>query len=165
MSLRVCMCVCMCYVYVVFAFCVYGIFLAVRSFVLSSVTVWLDRTLAPVLLSESITRSSLGGQATQAGQFQRDLLTIKGFISGGPLATLLGDAHPDGDHGTVHSGDGLFQASIPLAVLRHALISDEGRLVLDDAPTKCWLVKDVRRIDITDGRQPDSLPDEERAKT
>lgn len=102
-----------------------------------------------------------------------DTITVSGRVGNeitvgrrpGPLATLLGDAHPAGDHGTVHSGDGLFHASIPLAVLRHALISDEGRLVLDDAPTKCWLVKDVRRIEITDGRQPDSLPDEERAKT
>ncbi len=83
----------------------------------------------------------------------------------GPIATLLGDAHPTGDHATVHSGDGLFEASIPLDVLRHALISEDGRLDLPDPPTKCWLVKDVRRIDVTDGRQPDSLPDEERAKT
>ena len=79
----------------------------------------------------------------------------------GPLATLLGDAHPGGDHGTVQSGDGLFLASIPLEVLRHAMISEDGRLQIDDAPTKCWLVKDVRRIDITSGRQPDSLPPED----
>ncbi|MDW3218312.1 MAG: hypothetical protein R8F63_06835 [Acidimicrobiales bacterium] len=102
-----------------------------------------------------------------------DTITVSGLVANqitvarrsGPLATLLGDARPTGDHGTVHSGDGLFLASIPLDVLRHALISDEGRLVLDDAPTKCWLVKDVRRVDVTAGRQPDSLPDEERAKT
>ena len=83
----------------------------------------------------------------------------------GPLATLLGDAHPTGDHATVHSGDGLFRASIPMTVLRHALISDDGRLELPDPPTKCWLVKDVRQIDVTEGRQEDSLPEEERAKT
>lgn len=102
-----------------------------------------------------------------------DTITVSGRVANeitvgrrpGPLATLLGDARPTGDHGTVHSGDGLFQASIPLDVLRHAMISDEGRLMLDDAPTKCWQVKDVRRIEITDGRQQDSLPAEERAKT
>ena len=83
----------------------------------------------------------------------------------GPIATLLGDAHPTGDHATVHSGDGLFNASIPLDVLRHALVSEEGRLELPNPPTKCWLVKDVRQIEVTDGPQPDSLPEEERAKT
>lgn len=102
-----------------------------------------------------------------------DTITISGLVANeitvgrrsGPLATLLGDARPGGDHGTVHSGDGLFLASIPLDVLRHAMISDDGRLELDNTPTKCWLVKDVRQIEITDGRQADSLPDEERAKT
>lgn len=83
----------------------------------------------------------------------------------GPLATLLGDAHPSGDHATVRSGDGLFAASIPLDVLRHGLLDADGRLELRDPPTKCWLVKDVRHLEITVGRQPDSLPDEERAKT
>lgn len=102
-----------------------------------------------------------------------DTITISGAVGktftvarrSGPLATLLGDAHPEGDHATVHSGDGLFQASIPLAVLRHGVLADDGRLELPSPPTKCWLVKDVRQIEVTDGRQADSLPDEERAKT
>lgn len=102
-----------------------------------------------------------------------DTITVSGAVEktmtvgrrAGPLATLLGDAHPTGDHATVHSGDGLFSASIPLARLRHGLITDDGRLDLPNPPTKCWLVKDVRHIEVTDGRQPDSLPDEERAKT
>lgn len=102
-----------------------------------------------------------------------DTITISGTVERsftvgrrpGPIATLLGDAHPSGDHATVHSGDGLFAASIPLDVLRHAMISAEGRLDLPNPPTKCWLVKDVRHIEVTNGRQPDSLPDEERAKT
>jgi hypothetical protein len=64
----------------------------------------------------------------------------------------------------VHSGDGLFQASIPLATLATATLDLDGRLALTDPPTKCWLVKDVRRIELTAGRQPDSLPPEERAK-
>jgi hypothetical protein len=102
-----------------------------------------------------------------------DTLVIDGLVdhpreaprAAGPLADLLAAAGPAGDHGTVHSGDGLFQASIPLGVLAAASIGDDGRLAIDDAPTRCWLVKDVRRIEITDGRRPDSLPAEERAKT
>ena len=102
-----------------------------------------------------------------------DTLTIDGLVASptsvprpvGTLGDLIGAAGPTGDHATVHSGDGLFLASIPLAVVRAASLSDAGRLVIENPPTKCWLVKDVRRIEITAGRQPDSLPDEERAKT
>ena len=102
-----------------------------------------------------------------------DTITISGAVEKtftvgrrpGPLATLLGDAHPRGDHATVRSGDGLFHASIPLATLRHGMISAEGRLDLRNPPTKCWLVKDVRVIDVTEGRVADSLPAEELAKT
>ena len=102
-----------------------------------------------------------------------DTVTISGAVERsftvgrrpGPLATLIGDAHPTGDHATVHSGDGLFHASIPLDVLRHGLLSEDGRLELPSPPTKCWLVKDVRVVEVTVGRQADSLPEEERAKT
>lgn len=84
----------------------------------------------------------------------------------GPIAPLLDRAGPldDADHGTVCSGDGLFTASIPLDVLRSASLSD-GRLRIDHAPTRCWLVKDVVRIELTRGRVADSLPPEEQAKT
>ena len=102
-----------------------------------------------------------------------DTLTIDGHVASpttvdrpvGSLDGLIRAAGPTGDHATVHSGDGLFGASIPLDVVRSAALSAEGRLVIDTPPTKCWLVKDVRRIEITEGRQPDSLPEEERAKT
>ena len=102
-----------------------------------------------------------------------DVIVIDGAVAApqeqpraaGDLATLLESAGPDGDHGTVHSGDGLFLASIPLDRLRQAALSDEFRLIVPETPTKCWLVKDVRRIEITHGRQPDSLPPEEQAKT
>jgi len=84
----------------------------------------------------------------------------------GPIGPWLGQAGPrdDADHGTVCSGDGLFTASIPLSVLRGASLAD-GRLQIDDAPTRCWLVKDVVRIELTQGRVADSLPPEEQAKT
>ncbi len=73
---------------VVVGICFYGMFTAVRTHVLSGVAEWLDVELAPLLLSESITRSSLGVQ-TAAGQNQRDLMTIKSFIAGPPLSTLM----------------------------------------------------------------------------
>lgn len=101
-------------------------------------------------------------------------LTIDGAVgdvttverADGPLGAAIEAARPhdEADHGTVHSGDGLFQASIPLDVLQGASLAD-GRLQVDDAPTRCWLVKDVVRIELTAGRRPDSLPPEERAKT
>jgi len=84
----------------------------------------------------------------------------------GGIAGALDQARPTGvaDHGTVYSGDGLFQASIPLDVLRRASLAG-GRLQIEESPTKCWLVKDVVRVELTRGRQPDSLPPEERSKT
>lgn len=104
-----------------------------------------------------------------------DTLTVDGAVTDptaaprttGPVASAIDAAGPtpDADHGSVHSGDGLFTASIPLDVLREASIDDGGRLQIDDPPTRCWLVKDVRRIELTVGRQPDSLPDEERERT
>jgi hypothetical protein len=81
----------------------------------------------------------------------------------GPLAPLLDAAVPraDADHATVHSADGAFTASIPLDELRRATIVD-GRLQVPDAPTRCWLVKDVVRLEVTAGKQPDSV--DERAE-
>ncbi len=83
----------------------------------------------------------------------------------GPVGPLLDSAVPTNgaDHGTVHSGDGMFTASIPLVDLRRGEIVD-GRLHLDDPPTRCWLVKDVVRIELTAGKQPDSVAAKERAR-
>lgn len=96
------------------------------------------------------------------------LLTIDGEVGhrlesserDGPLAPRLEQAQPvpGADHATVHSGDGLFTASIPLVDLRRSEIV-EGRLQVPEPPTRCWLVKDVVRIELTVGRQPDSVPD------
>lgn len=74
-------------VMVVSAILFYGIFSGVRTHVLSGIAEWLDRELAPVLLSEAVTRASLG-VPTPAGQHQRDLQTLKAFITGG-ISTLL----------------------------------------------------------------------------
>ncbi len=73
---------------VVVATCFYGVFTAVRSFLLNGIGEWLDYVLAPRLLSSSIVRASVG-TPTQAGQSQRDLMTIKSFLTGGPLTTLF----------------------------------------------------------------------------
>lgn len=59
----------------------YGALYAVRAAVIARVVEWLERTVAPQLLRVSIIYSAESGQAL-AGQHQRDLLTIKNFISG-----------------------------------------------------------------------------------
>jgi len=76
----------------------------------------------------------------------------------GPMAVwlrLAGPA-PAADHATVTGIDGLFRASIPLEWLeRGSLVA--GRLLIPDAPTRCWSVKDVVRIELTEGHRPDSV--------
>jgi hypothetical protein len=83
----------------------------------------------------------------------------------GPLADLLDRAQPLGsaDHATVHSGDGLFRASIPLADLRRGAVVD-GRVQIPDAPTNCWNVKDVARLEVTRGPRPDSIAEKEASR-
>lgn len=98
----------------------------------------------------------------------REALVVDGLVAepletperDGTVEDLLERARPGAgaDHATVHSGDGHYRASIPLAFLRLASI-DGGRLHVPDAPTRCWNVKDVVRIELTAGKQPDTVPD------
>jgi hypothetical protein len=76
----------------------------------------------------------------------------------GPLSSLLNLAQPDGsaDHATVSSADGQYRASIPLEWLLKGRM-EAGRLRIPSAPTKCWSVKDVVSIELTDGPRPDSV--------
>ena len=76
----------------------------------------------------------------------------------GPLEPLLSLAEPTegADHATIWSSDRLFRASIPLDAVRRGHL-DHGRLRIPDAPTKCWSVKDVVRIEVTVGPRPDSV--------
>lgn len=78
----------------------------------------------------------------------------------GPVAPLLERAGPadTADYATIHSGDGHFRASIPLDFLERSRLED-GRLWVPDAPTHCWDVKDVVRVELTAGKQPDTVPD------
>ncbi|MGI9577352.1 MAG: hypothetical protein ACR2OH_04060 [Microthrixaceae bacterium] len=76
----------------------------------------------------------------------------------GPLRSLLKLVGPDdaADHATVSSADGQYRASIPLEWLLKGRMQ-AGRLRIPAAPTKCWSVKDVVSIELTEGPRPDSV--------
>ena len=65
---------------VVIGYIFYGALFAVRAGVIARVVEWLERTLAPQILSVSIEQSAQTG-SSYAGQHQRDLMTIKNFIA------------------------------------------------------------------------------------
>lgn len=73
----------------VMLFCLafYGAFNAIRGAIVTHVVDWMDRALAPKLLQMSIRQAALAGIAP-AGQYQRELLTIKNFISSS-LTTMM----------------------------------------------------------------------------
>lgn len=70
------------------AFVFFGIFTAVRAFILSRIGEWLEVQLAPLLLASAVSKSSLGIPVS-AGQHHRDLVTIKNFIAGTGITTLF----------------------------------------------------------------------------
>lgn len=65
---------------VLIGYAFYGALHAVRAAVIARVVEWLERTVAPELLTASITQAAQSG-VPLAGQHQRDLMTIKNFIS------------------------------------------------------------------------------------
>ena len=73
---------------IIIMFIFYGVFMTIRSYLLGSISEWLDTVLAPELLKDSIIKSSLG-ISTNASQYQRDLGAIKSFVSGGGMVTML----------------------------------------------------------------------------
>lgn len=67
-------------------------------------------------------------------------------------------------HALFESRDGDYRASIPIDVAVDGgvvEIQDEGglRLRVIDGDTLCWNVKDLGRIRLTDGPEPDSVPE------
>lgn len=97
-----------------------------------------------------------------AGAVRRPLELVQ---RSGPLTPLLTLAEPieGADHATVESRDGQYRASVPLEWLRRGHL-ESGRLRLPDPPTRCWMVKDVVRIELTVGPRRDSVrPDSFRA--
>lgn len=66
--------------------------------------------------------------------------------------------HEEADHGTVVSAIDGYRASIPLPELRRGVLAD-GRLTIPDGRTLCWNVKDVVRIEVTTGKEPDDVPE------
>ena len=71
----------------VIGFIFFGLFNLVRGYVLHGMVEWLDQKLGPRLIEVAVMKSSIGLNIS-AGQYQRDLGSIKGFINNG-LATLL----------------------------------------------------------------------------
>lgn len=58
----------------------YGALYAVRAGVIAHIVEWLERSIAPELLRISIEQAAQTGTA-YAGQYQRDLLTVKNFVA------------------------------------------------------------------------------------
>ena len=87
------------------------------------------------------------------------------------VGRLLGD-EGDATHASVETEDGSYRASIPLPVVKTQativlardgvdLTEAEGgpfRLLVEDGATLCWNVKQVGRIRLTRGPEPDSVP-------
>ena len=78
----------------------------------------------------------------------------------GRVADFLAAARPrdDADHATIVSGADGYRASIPLDALARGEL-DDGRLTIPEGRTLCWNVKDVVRIEVTVGKQPDDVPE------
>ncbi|HLT95810.1 MAG TPA: hypothetical protein VK070_03390 [Acidimicrobiia bacterium] len=79
-----------------------------------------------------------------------------------PVARLV-EEPGDHTHATFESADGSYRASIPLevALAQGVLLPEAGswRLRVEDGATLCWNVKDLGRIRLTHGKEPDSVPE------
>ena len=70
------------------SFVFYGVFSAIRAQVLNRIGEWLENTLSPLLLSNSVSRAAIG-VASSASQNHRELGAIKSFITGIGVTTLM----------------------------------------------------------------------------
>ncbi len=88
-----------------------------------------------------------------------DLLPVA--VSDGVLHLGAALGIPDGRWVTVRATSDDYVASIPSAefTLGAELTVETRRLIVREGSTLCWNVKDVRRIEVGDERQPDSVPE------
>lgn len=90
---------------------------------------------------------------------------LAALASGDRLAVgELLPADPGATHASFESRGGDYRASIPLDVARGqgVVLIGEGeglRLLVEDGDTLCWNVKDLSRIRLTFGAEPDSVPE------
>lgn len=66
----------------------YGLFTAVRGAVLARISEWLHSTLSPRLMAMAVENSAIG-VPTSAGQYQRELMSIRAFVGGQGITTLF----------------------------------------------------------------------------
>ncbi len=66
----------------------YGLFNAIKTAILNKMGEWMELSVAPELLSNAITRSSLA-VFSSGSQYYRDLGAVKSFVTGGGVATLF----------------------------------------------------------------------------
>lgn len=87
-----------------------------------------------------------------------------------PMRRVIEGAGPEGSatHVTALSADGSYAASIPLgeAVSKGEIHVNEAagtylpiRLIVPEGMTLCWNVKGLGRLRVTEGPEPDSLPE------
>lgn len=69
-------------------FAFFSLFSSIRTHVLNRIGEWLENALSPLLLSNAISKASIG-QPASASQHHRDLAYIKNFITGIGVATLM----------------------------------------------------------------------------
>lgn len=70
-------------------FAVLALITAARSFTMIRVGEWLDRQLAPKLMTLTLSTAAQRGGVASGAQNQRDLTVIKNFITGPSLSTLM----------------------------------------------------------------------------
>ena len=66
----------------------YGFFTAIRSMILSRIGEWMDQSLSPELMRIAVQVSAIGVPVSSS-QYQRDLASFKGFVTGAGITTLF----------------------------------------------------------------------------
>jgi len=102
---------------------------------------------------------------SQAGVRRLTFGDVQALAEGGlvPVGALLsGESRIT--HASFESRDGEYRASIPIGVVvERGVVELEGarglRLRVIGGDTLCWNVKDLGRIRLTDGPEPDSVPE------